>query len=67
MPPQRELPITAHPTNKHRSRQLRLTTARRRAAVLSPMASIVSGLGPTNVMPAFWHSRAKAAFSERKP
>ena len=37
------------------------------AAVLSPMASMVSGRGPTKVMPASAHLRAKVAFSERKP
>ena len=41
--------------------------AARRAAVLSPMASIVSGSGPTKVMPASAHLRANVAFSDRNP
>jgi hypothetical protein len=41
--------------------------ASRRAAVLSPMRSSSSGRGPTKVIPAVAHARAKSAFSERKP
>ena len=37
------------------------------AAVLSPMASIVSGLGPTKAIPSSSQRRANVAFSERKP
>jgi hypothetical protein len=38
-----------------------------RARVLEPIASIASAGGPMNVIPAFSHARAKAAFSARKP
>ena len=37
------------------------------AAILSPIRSITSGDGPTNVTPASAHARANAGFSERKP
>ena len=37
------------------------------AAILEPMASIASGGGPTKVSPACAQSRAKPAFSDRKP
>jgi len=37
------------------------------AAVLSPIASIVSGRGPTNAIPSSSHRRAKFAFSDKKP
>jgi hypothetical protein len=42
-----------------------LTSAR--ARVLSPMAAMVSGVGPMNVRPASPTALAKAAFSARKP
>ena len=38
-----------------------------RAATLSPSASIASGDGPMNTMPASRHLRAKEARSERRP
>ena len=38
-----------------------------RLNVFWPMASIASGVGPTNVRPASRQDRAKTAFSERKP
>ncbi len=38
-----------------------------RATALSPMARIVSGLGPTNASPALSTIAAKSAFSDRKP
>ena len=37
------------------------------AAIFDPIASMASGVGPTNVIPAAAHCRAKPAFSERKP
>ena len=37
------------------------------AAILDPMASIVSGAGPTKIRPASAQARAKPAFSDRKP
>ena len=37
------------------------------ARILSPMASIASGGGPMNTMPASAQARANAAFSARKP
>ena len=37
------------------------------AAILSPIASIAAGGGPTNTRPAAAQARAKAAFSARKP
>ena len=37
------------------------------AAILSPMASMVSGAGPTKISPALAQDRANAAFSDRKP
>ena len=37
------------------------------AAILSPIASIAAGGGPTNTSPAAAQARAKAAFSARKP
>ena len=44
---------------------MRWATAR--AAVLSPIMSSSSGLGPTKVMPALAQARAKAGFSLRNP
>ena len=38
-----------------------------RAASLSPMVSITSGVGPTQARPASVTARAKAAFSDRNP
>ena len=38
-----------------------------RADALSPIARIVSPLGPTKIRPAASTASAKAAFSERKP
>jgi hypothetical protein len=38
-----------------------------RAEVLSPMARMAAGGGPTNVRPAATHASAKRAFSARKP
>ena len=38
-----------------------------RAVVFTPIASIDSGRGPTNTIPAFSTARAKSAFSERNP
>ena len=43
------------------------STAAALARILSPMASITSGEGPTHTSPASITDRAKAAFSERKP
>ncbi len=37
------------------------------AAILSPMASITSGVGPIHTSPASVTARAKEAFSDRKP
>jgi hypothetical protein len=37
------------------------------AVILSPMAAIAAGGGPTNTKPASVHAAAKAAFSERNP
>ncbi len=37
------------------------------AAILDPMASMASGVGPTKVRPAAAQARAKPAFSERNP
>ncbi len=37
------------------------------AAILSPMAWIVSGAGPTKTSPASAQARANAAFSDRNP
>ena len=37
------------------------------AAILSPMASMVSGAGPTKISPASAQARANAAFSDRNP
>ncbi len=37
------------------------------AAVLDPMASMASGVGPTKTSPAAAQSRANPAFSDRKP
>ena len=37
------------------------------ARILSPIASIAAGGGPTNTMPLSSHARANAAFSARKP
>ncbi len=42
-------------------------SAASRARILSPIASIASGVGPTNVSPASSTLRAKPAFSARKP
>ena len=41
--------------------------ANRLEAILSPMASMASGLGPMKTMPAAAQARAKSARSERKP
>jgi len=38
-----------------------------RASVFEPIASIDSGAGPMNVMPASRQERAKVAFSARNP
>ena len=38
-----------------------------RAVALSPIARIVSGVGPTKISPAASTFSAKSAFSERKP
>ena len=38
-----------------------------RAEILSPIASIDSGVGPMKTMPAAAHARANAAFSARNP
>ena len=38
-----------------------------RARVFEPMASMASGGGPTNTIPASSQARAKPAFSARKP
>jgi hypothetical protein len=37
------------------------------AAIFDPIASMAAGVGPTNVIPAAAHCRAKPAFSDRKP
>ena len=37
------------------------------AAILSPIASMVSGAGPTKISPAPAQARANAAFSDRNP
>ena len=37
------------------------------AAILSPIASMVSGAGPTKISPASAQARANAAFSDRNP
>ena len=37
------------------------------ALILEPIASIDSGVGPTQVSPASRTARAKSAFSERNP
>ncbi len=37
------------------------------ASILEPIASIDSGVGPTQVSPASSTARAKSAFSDRKP
>ena len=42
-------------------------SARARARALSPIASINSGVGPTQVSPASATARAKPSFSARKP
>ena len=42
-------------------------TASRRAAVFSPISSIVCERGPMKTTPACSQARAKAAFSARKP
>ena len=44
-----------------------LPSMRRFTAVLSLIVSMLSASGPMKAMPFFRHSRAKAAFSERKP
>ena len=38
-----------------------------RAAILSPMASIVSAVGPMKMMPAASQRRTNSAFSDKKP
>ena len=38
-----------------------------RAAALSPMTRICSGVGPMNAMFEAWHVSANSAFSARKP
>jgi hypothetical protein len=40
---------------------------RSRAAIFEPIASIASGGGPIQTMPASAQARAKAAFSARNP
>jgi hypothetical protein len=40
---------------------------RLRALILSPIALIASGPGPTQISPAASTARANSAFSERKP
>ena len=40
---------------------------RRRAPIFEPIASIASGGGPIQTMPASSQARAKPAFSARKP
>ncbi len=42
-------------------------SAASRALILSPMVSIASGGGPTNVTPLATMVRAKSAFSEKNP
>jgi len=37
------------------------------ALLLSPIAVMAAGGGPTNVMPDWEHNEAKCAFSDRKP
>ena len=36
-------------------------------SILSPMASMARGFGPTKTMPAFSSALANAAFSDKKP
>jgi hypothetical protein len=43
------------------------SVAARRAAVLSPIATMTSGGGPTQTSPAAPTARANSAFSARKP